>query len=498
MQRKSETFTGEFRDQEKVFTLLGQLYSDPRDVVNEFLSNAADEYKLANIQQGIIRIRLVRSGMRAHVHVEDHGRGMTKAKLRKIGKSLALSEKALDPSTIGEKGIGIVGFQAIARRSDIVSRPEGHDDTWCLSLKQGSLEFALDSEAKRKRTIPGTDVYLYGITKENWRLLSLKRLASYFKERRRAALLRGEYRLQIVQGKQSAWVMPDQYAGSPFHVTTRRTPYGPVKFNLWLGRGSVKRKKRIALIGKGGTTIVEDITSIPEFDGFPWNSDKVEGDITFEPLEQISGRRGVVRDRKKFPEFLEATESVKDELAKEVTKVASELDKETEGKILSALRRTFRRVLRELATMDSPFKTGVPSPDGEVRPGTPTLEAGEVPGGQTRRKKRKSTGATLPAVDRTAPGTTRQKITKLPTIYYDDQLGSVRSRFDEGLGVIFVNDAHQDYLAVKAEPLRKYRYLMMLIAKEYVLWNNPHVQSEAVSEELVGFLAKAWKHSPAL
>jgi len=490
---------GKFPDQERVYQLLGQLYKDPRDAINEFVSNSADEYILANIAHGVIRIRLVRSGRSPYVVVSDHGRGMSTTKLEQIAKSLAVSDKALDARTIGEKGIGIIGFQAVADRCDIVSRAQAQEDTWCLSLTAGSLDFPLELEKKRRRGIPGTDVYLYGITKENWRLFTRIRLRDYFKERRRAALLRGQYRLQIIEGKNAIWVQPDQYAGIPFHVMKKRTPYGAVEFNLYLGRSSAKRKKRIALVGKGGTTIVEDITTIPEFAHFPWTSDKVEGNITFAPLKPTSGRTAVVRDRNKFPAFLKAMKSVESALAEEINKVTSQLDQELEAKILTALRKAFSKVMREMAAADSPFKTPLPSPDGQIEPGTPTLESGEVPGGTTRKKtRRKKSGATLPAIDPQAPGQTRQRITKLPAFYYDDQLGRLRSRFDEGLGVIYVNDAHPDYVAVQADPNAKAHYLMTLVGKEYVLWTYPGVSADDISEELVGFVAKSNRHLPRI
>jgi len=489
---------GTFPDQERVYQLLGQLYKDPRDAINEFVSNSADEYTLANITNGIIRITLVRSGRSPYVVMSDHGRGMSKTKLEQIAKSLAVSEKALDARTIGEKGIGIIGFQAVAESCDIVSRAEKEEDTWCLSLTAGSLDFPLQLENKRRRDIAGSDVFLYGITKENWRLFTTVRLRDYFKERRRAALLRGEYRLQIVEGKNAVWVQPDQYTGIPFHVMKKRTPYGDVEFNLYLGRSSGKRNKRIALVGKGGTTIVEDITAIPEFTRFPWTSDKVEGSITFTPLEPTSGRTAVVRDRKKFPAFVQVMKSVEPALAQEIKKVTSQLDQELEAKIISALRKAFRKVMREMAAADSPFKTPIPSPNGQTGPGTPTPTSGDIPGGTKRKKtRRKRTGATLPAIDPQSPGQTRQKMTKLPALYPDD-LGHLRSRFDEGLGVIYFNDLHPDYIAVQTDPNAKAHYLMTLVGKEYVLWSYPGVSAGDISEELVGFVAKSNKHLPRI
>ena len=54
----------------------GQAYQDPKDALNEFVSNAADEYAIANRRGERIRIVLRRRGRYPVIAIDDSGRGM--------------------------------------------------------------------------------------------------------------------------------------------------------------------------------------------------------------------------------------------------------------------------------------------------------------------------------------------------------------------------------------------------------------------------------------
>ena len=61
----------------KAVLVTGQAYQDPKDALNEFVSNAADEYAEAGIRGGRIRVILHRRGRYPLIAVEDDGRGAT-------------------------------------------------------------------------------------------------------------------------------------------------------------------------------------------------------------------------------------------------------------------------------------------------------------------------------------------------------------------------------------------------------------------------------------
>src|SRR5829696_4721568 len=54
----------------------GQAYQDPKDALNEFVSNAADDYAEAGLVGARVRVLLRRKGARAVIAIDDAGRGM--------------------------------------------------------------------------------------------------------------------------------------------------------------------------------------------------------------------------------------------------------------------------------------------------------------------------------------------------------------------------------------------------------------------------------------
>src|SRR5438552_16268710 len=86
----------------KAVLVTGQAYQDPKDALNEFVSNAADDYAEAG-HGGRIRIVLRRRGRYPVVAVDDDGRGMAPDRLRQVARSLFQSDKAGGVRRLGEK-----------------------------------------------------------------------------------------------------------------------------------------------------------------------------------------------------------------------------------------------------------------------------------------------------------------------------------------------------------------------------------------------------------
>jgi hypothetical protein len=78
----------------------------------------------------------------------------------------------------------------------------------------------------------------------------------------------------------------------------------------------------------------------------------------------------------------------------------------------------------------------------------------------------------------------------------DPQPGEGRSRFDPETRVVLYNEAHPDYLLVKDDEALLLDYLSTLVAKEYVLFNNPRAKGPELSEDMVGMLIRVRRHLP--
>ncbi len=87
----------------KAVLVSGQAYQEPKDALNEFVSNAADEYAEAGRGGARITLHLRRRGRHPLVAVSDEGRGMSQDRLRQVARNLFESTKAGDERTLGRR-----------------------------------------------------------------------------------------------------------------------------------------------------------------------------------------------------------------------------------------------------------------------------------------------------------------------------------------------------------------------------------------------------------
>lgn len=74
----------------------------------------------------------------------------------------------------------------------------------------------------------------------------------------------------------------------------------------------------------------------------------------------------------------------------------------------------------------------------------------------------------------------------LPGYSYQKAPGQLwRSRYDVDRSIIFINNAHADFIYASRQPMTKLRYITRLFAKELVLANFPEATKEEILERLV-------------
>src|SRR4051794_31734205 len=196
----------------KAVLVSGQAYQDPKDALNEFVSNAADEYTELGIP-GRIRIVLRRRGRAPVLAVDDEGRGMSPDRLREVARNLFESVKAGDSRTLGEKAIGMLAYQQLGARCDVVSRAADSNETWVLRLTRGQANAQLERERRRTREVPGTTVYISDLEPDVLRVLTQRKVVDYQRLRRSAALASGAYTIEVVEGRLTELVTAEQPDG---------------------------------------------------------------------------------------------------------------------------------------------------------------------------------------------------------------------------------------------------------------------------------------------
>lgn len=489
-------------DLAKAVLVTGQAYQDPKDALNEFVSNAADEYSEAGLRGGQIRIMLRRRGRYPMLAIEDSGRGMDAARLRAIAGSLFDSTKAGDSRTLGEKAIGILAFQQLGERCDIITCPRGSRTTLALRLERGRATAELVSnERRRARSQPGTTVYIHGLDPDVLRVLTLNKVVNYLRRRRAVALARGDYAIEVTEGRRPVMVTPEAPDGVRLELPARHSRLGKIEFFLYVSPRPDK-KRRVAVVGAGGTTIIDDLSELDEFASEPWDSDQVSGQIAFDALRQTAGRRALLRDRDAFPLLVGAAEIVEPVVVKTLEQVARDVGEETADRLADAVRKIFSRVLRELSDIDNPMRTAVGSESGN---GALLEDAEAVEGPSQARdpdEEPPAFGGEVPdppppvepeAHSTALPGRTTRP---LPDIAPDPDPDGYRSRFDADQSIVYYNDRHPDYLLVKKDESSLLDYLATLVAKEYVLYNNPRAPAEELGEEMVRMLVRVRRHMP--
>ena len=493
----------------KAVLVTGQAYQDPKDALNEFVSNAADEYVQAGRRGERIRVVLRRKGRYPVIAVDDTGRGMDAERLREVARSLFESTKAGDDRTLGEKAIGILAFQQLGARCDLVSRPEGSPQTWALRLERGRPTAHLEIERRRARQVAGTTVYLSGLDPDVLRVLTQRKVVDYLRRRRGPALARGDYSIEVVEGRRTEVVTPEQPDGVRLELRAHDTLWGRIEFALYVAPAD-DRRRRVAVVGRAGTTIVDDLSELDEFDHPPWTTDQVSGQIVFEALQQTAGRRAIIRDANTFPLFVDAVTAVEPVVTRVLDRVAREVDEQTADRLADAVRRVFERVLKELAELDNPMRTltGTGEGDSSLLEGQRQLDDDQsmserrpepVPAGPPDLSELAPPQDPFePPVppERPSPGGDGSRSRRLPTLAADPEPGEARSRFDPATKVVLYNDHHADYLLVKDDESALLDYLATLVAKEYVVYNNPRADPVELAEEMVRMLVRVRRHLP--
>jgi hypothetical protein len=168
---------------------------------------------------------------------------------------------------------------------------------------------------------------------------------------------------------------------------------------------------------------------------------------------------------------------------------------------------------RELADLENPMRTAIGTQPGQgallrevvEAEDLPSTDDGETGSSEPRRPevptieelvpsapRPEEVMAEPPAEARPSSGQSRH----LPTLLPDPSPDGVRSRFDAEHGVVYYNDRHPDYLLLKSDEQALLDYLSTLVAKEYVVYNNPRAGSDELAEEMVRMLIRVRRHLP--
>jgi len=242
-----------------------------------------------------------------------------------------------------------------------------------------------------------------------------------------------------------------------------------------------------------------------EFDRQPWTGDQVSGRIQFAALQQSAGRRAILRDDDAWPIFVEVVKSVEPLVSAMAERARAEIDRDAADRMGDQIRKIFSRVLRELDDLDNPMRT----PIGDELGDGGLLSGDRASGGSDSEHDGADDDTEgSPSIDELAPKPgpdqppslsenakpSNRRAKRLPTVEVDPSPGRDRSRFDADASIVLYNQDHPDFLMLKDDEARMLDYLATLVAKEYVVYNNPMAAPDELAEEMVRMVVRVRRH----
>ncbi|TPW15952.1 MAG: hypothetical protein FD127_416, partial [Acidimicrobiaceae bacterium] len=200
---------------------------------------------------GRVRVVLRRRGRSPVIAIVDDGRGMSPDRLREVARNFFESVKAGDARTLGEKAIGMLAYQQLGGRLDVVSRTHDSAETWVLKMQRGTATAMLDRERRRVRDAPGTTVYISDLDPDVLRVLTQRKVVDYLRLRRGPALAQGAYSIEVIEGKSAELVTPERPDGIKLEIPARTTLWGRIEFALYVAPPDGQRR-RVSVVGRAG------------------------------------------------------------------------------------------------------------------------------------------------------------------------------------------------------------------------------------------------------
>ncbi len=178
--------------------------------------------------------------------------------------------------TLGEKAIGILAFQQLGGRCEIVSRTR-------TALRAGRSDSSVERRPQCSNPSGGEPEScpvrrsIYRISDPDvLRVLTQRKVVDYLRARRGPALARGDYEIEVTEGRSSEWCSPKSRTVSRLAIP-RVTLCGDASSCAVYVTPADGRRRRVAVVGRAGTTVVDDLCELEEFAGSPWDSNQVSG-----------------------------------------------------------------------------------------------------------------------------------------------------------------------------------------------------------------------------
>jgi len=476
---------------DNIIKLLGNVYSDPRDALAEFIVNSLD----AN--SNIIKI-LVKKGKTNKIIVQDNGIGMNNSEMERVIKNIGnsiklkpeeLTKRNIDAKkVIGHMGIGILGYQSFAKKAKFISKNVDDDNIWSMILESNKTDAIIEKYEDDYTDIlidnHGATVVLENISQDIIRLFNIKFLSQYLQKNFSEILRsRDDIKIYVLDDQNEILIEPLYFSGVEFSKKQIITKSGEtISFDIFIQPSGTSD---IVSISTKGRVVVKEIITLAEFQKSPWTDDIMHGFINADFLKLTPSRDNYIKDEKYY-EFVEALYSIESLLVEEIEKAKENLMSQKREDLIKKLRNAVTKALNELELEGSKMKTL--DIYGKLDIGTATNETLPHNLGNGKRKD------IHPIINEDQKNETRVKLKGGLNLKWD-HLGNpyLHSILKDG-GLIIINEDAVDYKNECVSDKREIRYLAKLVSKELSKYNKPYADTDDVMEMSIALEYKILKN----
>ncbi|MBD3235952.1 MAG: hypothetical protein GF330_04555 [Candidatus Eisenbacteria bacterium] len=348
-------------DAKNAILIIQQSQTDPQKALAELVENSIDA--------GARRIRIIRRkrGGSVEIVIEDDGEGVKPGPnghpdFDRIARGICDSfKRQLDATqrqnVQGEYAIGMLGFAAIGRELEIVSRTAA-SQTRGMRLTAGSVAYETFAP-KKALPAPGTRVVVREVHKEIQNRLTAEKLSRYLgtELRDRIRLTKAQVQIEdkLARGK-LVEVRPREFAGEKLAgIGPIKAGGGTVRFELYVMAD--RRDGRVG-VARRGTRLLDDVCQLEELNHAPWDTGQMQGLIHFDRLTTApASRRGIIPDAN-LEEFLKTVRFIEDSVSARLKELEKTKEEEIGRKLVRQIQEAFASVLDELTEEYSWFDGG--------------------------------------------------------------------------------------------------------------------------------------------
>jgi hypothetical protein len=277
---------------QNIILILGSLYS-PVDAAAEYFANSMDAHA-KNIE-----IVFGKDSKGSYVLFSDDGDGLNQGDLNRVAKNIGNSIKKIEASSdsIGQFGIGILGFVTFGDEMHIVSKSQENDDLSELIVKKGSVDCFIEKSKRKSLKLSkkhGTDVYIYHNEKTP---LRSNHLVNHISEKYRHRLLKNPINAFVKSGRRTYEIKAFVIRGQSIASQKYKTIFGEISYQFFLSEYEASNTP-VKIIRKG--VVICNLTDLEEFNRPPWNHKKITGEIVFDALEITSDRKSLLQNNPQF------------------------------------------------------------------------------------------------------------------------------------------------------------------------------------------------------